>query len=106
LLLDYDQGFSLEQLVNDRSWATEDEVLQELSRCLLNVEAPLNRKPSQRRKRTWTRAEVDEVEDMYYTGVWLPALARELDCEQIDVAYALFTGRLPEVPRELINNGR
>lgn len=104
LLLDYDQGFSLEQLVNDRSWTTEDEVLQELSRCLLNVEAPLNRKPSQRRKRTWTRVEMDVVEDMYYTGMWLPVLAGELDCEQIDIAYALFTKRLPEVPRELIDN--
>ena len=49
---------------------------------------------------------MDEVEDMYYTGMWLPALARELDCEQIDIAYALFTRRLPEVPRELIENGR
>lgn len=103
LLLDYDQGFSLEQLVNHRSWTTEDEVLQELSRCLLNVEAPLNRKPSQRRKRTWTRAEMDVVEDMYYTGRWLPGLARELGCEQIDIAYALFTKRVPEVPRELID---
>ncbi|WP_427008635.1 YqaJ viral recombinase family protein [Pseudarthrobacter sp. H2] len=106
LLRDYDQGFSLEQLVDDRSWATEDEVLQELSRCLLNVEAPLNRKPSQRRKRTWTRVEMDDVEDMYYTGMWLPALARKLDYEQIEIAYALFTRRLPEVPRELIDNGR
>ncbi|MET3176004.1 UNVERIFIED_ORG: hypothetical protein ABIB52_003877 [Arthrobacter sp. UYCu721] len=61
LLRDYDQGFSLGQLFSDRSWATEDEVLQELSRCLLNVEAPLNRKPSQRRKRTWTCSEMDEV---------------------------------------------
>ncbi|WP_258191016.1 hypothetical protein [Arthrobacter sp. PAMC25284] len=106
LLRDYDRGFSLGQLLRDRSWATEDEVLQELSRCLLNVEAPLNKKPSQRRKRTWTCGEMDEIEDRYYTGMWLPALARELHCEQIDVAYALFTRRLPEVPRELIDNRR
>ncbi|WP_155848613.1 YqaJ viral recombinase family protein [Arthrobacter sp. 35W] len=106
LLFDYHEGASLMEILRDRSWATEEEILQELSHQLLNVQSPLNRKPSQRRKRTWTYNEWADIESRYYTGVWLPSLAKELDCEQIDIAFALFAMRLPEVPVEFLDDWR
>ncbi|WP_229992837.1 YqaJ viral recombinase family protein [Arthrobacter sp. Bi26] len=96
LLFLYGEGVPLYEL-GDIVGATDRAVVFELTRQLLNSEAPLVDPLAEHYGNYWSSDDISNLTDAYYDGVWLPSIARGLGRDQLGVAFRLFECRLPGV---------
>ncbi|MGP4033841.1 YqaJ viral recombinase family protein [Pseudarthrobacter sp. 1C304] len=92
----YREGVPLYDLGNIVG-ATDRAVVFELTRLLLNSEAPLVDPSAEHFGTAWSSEDISNLADAYYDGVWLPSVALELGRDQLGVAFRLFECRLPTV---------
>lgn len=92
----YREGVPLYDLGNIVG-ATDRAVVFELTRQLLNSEAPLVDPLAEHFGTAWSSDDLSNLTDAYYDGVWLPSVALKLGRGQLGVAFRLFECRLPTV---------
>lgn len=73
-------------------------VVFELSRLWLEPEGQMVDPTAARFRCTWTLGEEQALRDLYSAGIALPRIARQMQRDQLGIAFRLFENHIPRVP--------
>lgn len=76
---------------------TSRSVIITLANLILKPQGPLENESVPKWRRAWTRQDIDDVHDLFWSGASLPTIAQAVGRDQLSVAFRLLMDRLPDV---------
>ncbi|MBT2519779.1 YqaJ viral recombinase family protein [Arthrobacter sp. ISL-28] len=102
LVAGYARGASIAMLALSAG-TTPRAVVFELSRLWLKPEGQMVDPTAARFRYTWASGEEQALRDLYSAGIALPNIARQMQRDQLGIAFRLFENHIPQVPAVQLN---